>query len=60
MDGSIQTEDTVERQEGSMTNITQELRILEAVLFAVTEPVTKGLWRNDFLKEQMSSPYLPS
>jgi segregation and condensation protein B len=42
MDGSIQTEDTVERQEGSMTDITQELRILEAVLFAVTEPVTEG------------------
>lgn len=42
MDGSIQTEDTVERQEGSMIDITQELRILEAVLFAVTEPVTEG------------------
>jgi len=42
MDGSIPTEDTVERQEGSMTDISQELRILEAVLFAVTEPVTEA------------------
>ncbi len=42
LDASIQTEDTVERQEGSMTENTQELRILEAVLFAVSEPVTEG------------------
>ncbi len=42
MDGSIQTEETVERQDGSMTDKSQELRILEAVLFAVSEPMTEG------------------
>ncbi len=42
MDGSIQTSNTVERQEGSMTDNTRELRILEAVLFAVSEPMTEA------------------
>jgi len=41
-DGSIDNKDVVERQESNMNEDTGELRVIEAILFAVSEPMTEG------------------
>jgi len=41
MDGSIDKKDFVDCQEDSMKDQREELRVLEAILFAVSEPVTE-------------------
>lgn len=42
MDGATQADDSVERQQSEMTEASREIRMLEAMLFAATEPVTEG------------------
>ena len=46
MNGSIDNKDFVDCQEDSMKDQREELRVLEAILFAVSEPVTEGALAN--------------